>query len=304
MAATVAAIGNAAVTVVNGILQRQLEDEKSEQTRILEMIKTGDPDKAANNLEFLLKAGLISDPARQAKLREFLATREPGSGPTLPPQTGFGPGPRSIVGADDAVDVNKLPAENPLKKASMAIGQIKAFRIGNDEPIQCTAFLVSDDLVLTASSCIEEANSAKLLMYDGDREVSYEVNLPPREIVSNFYGIDYALLRVNGKPGLKYGTLYLSPEPPTEGQPLSLLMFRASSQKLAVTGTADCRVLKVEKDVFYHLCDTGPGSSGAPVLTADGSRVLGIHFRRGEQGGEAIRVDVLLNASKILQPDR
>jgi hypothetical protein len=89
LAATIAALGNAAVTVVNGILQRTLEDDKSEQARILEMIKTGDADKAASNLDFLLKAGLIDDKKRRNRLTTFLAERKPGSGPTLPTQSGI-----------------------------------------------------------------------------------------------------------------------------------------------------------------------------------------------------------------------
>ncbi len=89
LAATVAALGNALVSMTNGKLQRELEDQKSEQARILEMIKTGDPDKAAENLKFLLDAGLISNPEIAAKLGTFLSKRQPGSGPTLPAATGF-----------------------------------------------------------------------------------------------------------------------------------------------------------------------------------------------------------------------
>jgi len=88
LAATAAAVGNAVVTVVNGHLQRDLESQKSEQTRILEMIKTGDPDKAAANLEFLLKTGLIDDPGRAKSIEHFLANRAPGNGPALPTASG------------------------------------------------------------------------------------------------------------------------------------------------------------------------------------------------------------------------
>jgi hypothetical protein len=94
-AAAVAAGGNAVVAVVNGSLQRDLEsskrdaeivleNSKAESTRILEMIKTGDTEKAAGNLEFLLKSGLIVEPMRAAKLTAFLADRKPGAGPSLP----------------------------------------------------------------------------------------------------------------------------------------------------------------------------------------------------------------------------
>src|SRR5712692_5998779 len=52
------------------------------------MIRTGDPDKAADNLEFLLKTGLIDDPGRAQKIQRFLANRVPGNGPALPTASG------------------------------------------------------------------------------------------------------------------------------------------------------------------------------------------------------------------------
>jgi hypothetical protein len=95
LAGAVAASGNAVVAWVNGTLQRDLESRKrdaeirleaskAETTRILEMIKTGDAESAARNLEFLLKTGLVTDPERVPRLTEFLASRAPGSGPSLP----------------------------------------------------------------------------------------------------------------------------------------------------------------------------------------------------------------------------
>lgn len=98
-AAAAAAAGNAVVAVVNGSLQRALEDKKrsaeivlerskAESSRILEMIKTGDPERAASNLEFLLQSGLISDPVLSSKVETFLKQRKPGTGPSLPSPSG------------------------------------------------------------------------------------------------------------------------------------------------------------------------------------------------------------------------
>jgi hypothetical protein len=56
--------------------------------RILEAIRTRDPDKAAENLDFLVKIGLIVDPTRRANLERFLKERTRGQGPTLPPVIG------------------------------------------------------------------------------------------------------------------------------------------------------------------------------------------------------------------------
>lgn len=84
LAAAVAATGNAVVAYSNNSAQRSLEAQKSEQARILEVIKTGSPDKAAANLRFLLQAGLINDKSIRRQLTAFLRDRTPGSGPALP----------------------------------------------------------------------------------------------------------------------------------------------------------------------------------------------------------------------------
>ena len=105
-AAALAAAGNASLAYINGsaqrsleetrsdkqlelerekaVIQKTLEETKAETSRILEVIKTGDPDKAVTNLKFLLEAGLITDEGRKKSLKEFLANRKPGEGPSIP----------------------------------------------------------------------------------------------------------------------------------------------------------------------------------------------------------------------------
>lgn len=83
-AAAVAAMGSALVALLNGRSQRMLEASKAESDRILEVVKTGDPEKAAVNLRFLMDAGLVSEPARVAQLKAYLSTRQAGGGVALP----------------------------------------------------------------------------------------------------------------------------------------------------------------------------------------------------------------------------
>src|SRR5262245_51656519 len=64
LAAAAAAVGNAVVAIINGTQQVSVENSKAESARILEMIKTGNPETAAGNLDFLLKSGLIADSDR------------------------------------------------------------------------------------------------------------------------------------------------------------------------------------------------------------------------------------------------
>ena len=122
LAAALAATGNALVAWINGSAQRELEngrligqqkieEAKAEAQRILEVIKTGDPDKAAENLEFLLKAGLISDDARRTALANFLEKRSPGQGPSTP-----SPVPQPL-GTPPNYKV-PLPSHNPAQTAA------------------------------------------------------------------------------------------------------------------------------------------------------------------------------------------
>lgn len=312
LAAALAAFGNAGVTLLNGRQQRglekengerqrQLERDKSEQTRILEMIKTADPDKAAENLKFLIEAGLVSDVEQQKKLKEFLANREEGTGPSLPAQAPYFGG---IIGADDAIKIETLTEDSGLKKVSNAVGRLETSLEGLGTPLYCTAFLIGNDIAVTSGLCITGMKSARLFMFDGGKEIPYQISLPPLKIV-NFKEnaeVNYALLRVEGNPGLKHGTLSLSSQAPEEGQALTLIMFRGDKQKLAVPPTSECRVVNVEKEAFNHICDTGGGSAGAPVLSADGNQVVGVHSGRNiEKQGVAARADLILQASKVFE---
>lgn len=85
LAAAIAGLGNAAAIWLNGRQARDLEETKAEAARILEVIRTDNPDKAATNLKFLVDAGLISDADRRANIRTFLDARAAGQGPALPP---------------------------------------------------------------------------------------------------------------------------------------------------------------------------------------------------------------------------
>lgn len=95
LAATLAAVGNAAVAYINGAAQRELEtarttaqgtieETRAEASRILELIKTGDPISARRNLEFLSETGLITNRERHAAIKEYLKKTAPKEGPVLP----------------------------------------------------------------------------------------------------------------------------------------------------------------------------------------------------------------------------
>ena len=83
-AAVITATASLYVSIDNSRQQRELETLKAEHARILEAIKTGNPDKAAENLRFMLDTGLIRSAETVLRLREELSKRLPGRGPSLP----------------------------------------------------------------------------------------------------------------------------------------------------------------------------------------------------------------------------
>jgi DNA/RNA endonuclease G (NUC1) len=97
VAGFVGLLSNALVALINGESERALEREKAAATsklerqkaeagRILEALKTGDPDLAAANLELLLKTRLLTEEADS--IAAYLKARKPGEGASLPAPTG------------------------------------------------------------------------------------------------------------------------------------------------------------------------------------------------------------------------
>ena len=94
MAVALAAVGNIAVAYRNGEQQRaadlvRVEQQRmtdlarAEESRVLTMLKTTSTDQAAENLSFLLEAGLIADEALISRVKNYLSKRTPAKGPLL-----------------------------------------------------------------------------------------------------------------------------------------------------------------------------------------------------------------------------
>jgi hypothetical protein len=108
--AALAAIGNVAATYYTGYQQRALEQvkhdaelareaSKAESQLVLEVVKTANPDKAAENLDFLVKTGLITNERRRSAIMAYTESRAPGTGVALPVATGSG----SLLGSIEQV---------------------------------------------------------------------------------------------------------------------------------------------------------------------------------------------------------
>ncbi|MCW2219506.1 hypothetical protein M2232_003038 [Bradyrhizobium japonicum] len=165
LAAAAAAFGNAGVTLISSYQQLKLEQErstttqklnaeqakealrleqtKSEAARILEVVKTNDPDKAAANLKFLIETGLIAEEGTRKEIQRYLQNREPGKGISLP-TVQSGP-PPVLPPIDDQAIICKLPPTVGDKAREAVIAALR------DEPLSLTLGATSPLMLFNTS---------------------------------------------------------------------------------------------------------------------------------------------------------
>jgi hypothetical protein len=172
----------------------------------------------------------------------------------------------------------------------------------------CTGFLVTSDLVLTNEHCI--ANDADALSTTVDFKYERPQPLPKHrmrvvKLEALDPGLDYALLRLQGKAPSEYGRLRIDRATLlTTATTLIVIQHPGGSRKMVAErncGVSALDVPGVGPGVldFGHSCDTLQGSSGAPVLASAGGRVVGLHHwgfdEHDEPHNQAVRIGLVLD---------
>ena len=194
----------------------------------------------------------------------------------------------------------------------------------------CTGTLIADDLFLTAGHCLDSANS-------GAWRLPHEkggVALRPAELAREFTvqfrhenqampdaasrensadvvrleeyrnaGVDYAILRLSGHPGLQNGVARISPTDSRPGLPIAILQHPAALPMKVGAGSV-ARVLGPK--ISYDSIDTLGGSSGAGILDAVTGKLVGMHTNGGCTGSDVgenfgVTIRALTAASPMLQ---
>jgi hypothetical protein len=266
---------------------RSLETDKFRSSLILEAIKTGDTEKAARNIEFFLDAGFIED--KSGKIAQSLSERKV---PVLPPTS-----PDLRAGEP----VERLPLGDPYRQIASAVGLLATPKGGF-----CTAWVISKDYLITANYCISTVKPPVTLrmgfISQQGSAVEYPVDPDPVEIDDK---LGYAIVRVQGNPSERFGTVSLATRTPVLDEPLFILHHSEGKQQ-AITRDDTCRVTKAQFDSmvsFGHTCENLGGSGGAPVIATRDFAVLGLHHsgRDDEKWNTAKQFVLIIQRSKILQ---
>ena len=209
LAAAVAGMANAIITTMNGSLQRDLEREKasasqrleevqSESSRILEVIKTGDPDKSAVNLKFLIDSGLISDRERVDRIANYLASRKSGTGPSLPPQSGFSGNFEFQRTQDFTSELQEMVLGN-LRDYSAYLeglglkGGEKKIRVRIVSSLGAREVLTSDNVIEIDPRIVSDVDMARMAYTDYVLLSNVDTNEIQRMLASLSNGINYYL---------------------------------------------------------------------------------------------------------------
>ncbi|MEL7462923.1 MAG: serine protease [Pseudomonadota bacterium] len=177
-----------------------------------------------------------------------------------------------------------------FRKLSRPVGRLDV-RFQSGEFVTCTATIVEESVILTNHHCIPNTaattarlgpvTEAALVMnyYTESRTSSvrrYRVDLNP---IAASGERDYSYLRVEGAPGREWGVATIRRDTPRPGASLLIVHHPGGLVKHVTRG--NCRASRPAVDdrgiELFHVCDTLPGSSGAPIFSDDDGAVIGIH---------------------------
>lgn len=199
----------------------------------------------------------------------------------------------AIIGQVDWISIASISPQHPVSEMAKAVGLITI----PSKDSRCTAFLVSEDIIMTNWHCFPSADDAinarlYLNFLQGENKgaftdtSSYSCN----EWLMANEDLDVALLRCEGGPGYQHGVVtlesganshYLNEKIYVIHQNCDYYTNRecAPTKKVSVgklVSSGDAAEPAKSTDLFY-TADTLGGSSGGPVFSLSTHKVMALH---------------------------
>lgn len=198
---------------------------------------------------------------------------------------------RAIVTEDEAnKNFEKIIDDNNLKpiaflEQGIAVSKSVAHITLADGGL-ATGFLIAPDVLLTNRHVFrvkDDAQSAKVRFnyqtdFYGNFLPSDEYDCEPDSLFKNNPDLDYAVVRIKGEPGMKWGFLKLNPiDIQLEGK-VNIIQHPAGGPKQIAMNDNEAKY--VDETVVQYITDTLPGSSGSPVFN-DAWQIIALHHSGG-----------------------
>ena len=193
----------------------------------------------------------------------------------------------------------------------------------------CTGTLIANDLFISAGHCFDQTgggwerprvNGTTNIISNAEIATNMHVNFNfqvdpagnPRPeqlfqilqlIEYRLGGLDFAITRLAGNPGLTFGTSQVATTDAAVGDMLCIIGHPAGMMKRIEAGP--CTSL-AGSDIFYNDIDTLGGNSGSGILRANDGRIVGIHTNggcntAGTGSNRGVRITSIRAASPTLQ---
>lgn len=220
----------------------------------------------------------------------------------------------SICGPDDKQEINSYDGSlgqtvDFVKSKQSAVAAMESKGVDNSSKF-CTGTMISEDLFLTASHCVESGTpTSNFLSFNfekakGSQKLLQQEHFKVLEVVEegDSSKTDYAILRIDGKPGAKFGYTPVDVNPVEDDELLTIIQHPSGLPKQVEVGHKG----KTNSGVYmgYGDIDTEPGSSGSGVINSKGS-VIGVHTNGGcgPSSGEnkAVKMTEIVKVSKTIQ---
>lgn len=181
------------------------------------------------------------------------------------------------------------PSIQFVKNHSYPTGAISRTNRQNSFGKFCSGTLISENLFLTASHCCGSNLVGKYVAFNyqlkNQNQLETQRFYKIIQIVEHGYkkNIDYAILKLEGNPGIDFGYLKISDTEPIIDEMLTIIQHPSGRPKEIEAGFF---VKNSGKWMSYSDLDTEPGSSGSGVINKNG-KLIGVHTNGGcdENGG-------------------
>ncbi|PIQ26933.1 hypothetical protein COW36_17020 [bacterium (Candidatus Blackallbacteria) CG17_big_fil_post_rev_8_21_14_2_50_48_46] len=219
---------------------------------------------------------------------------------------------QSICGKDDMQNVNDYDGSlgQPVEFVKAHQAAVGALAMGNPDSSSrkfCSGTLISEDMFLTASHCVDASITQKFAVFNYEKAAGSSELLPQEHfkiagvVEDHINGLDFAILKLDGKPGLKYGWTPVRPVLPENNHLLTIIQHPKGKAKTVESGP---KVGESGNYMEYADLDTEPGSSGSGVLDKDGY-LVGVHTNGGcySSGGanRGVKMSEIVKGSKVIQ---
>jgi V8-like Glu-specific endopeptidase len=248
---------------------------------------------------------------------EVLVVGDPGTGPSFVISAisfeKSGARVESIIGPDGRQHIIEYSGtfSAVLPSVERAVAKLTFIREEDGFPKRfvCTGFLIADDLLLTNEHCVNSQDVCATTKALFGFSINQNGVARPREQVrctrveKASFPLDYALLRLDGDPGQRWGTLVFAEQAPRAGEKVFIVEHPAGEAKQI--SDADCAVAgapvsgRARNTDLSHSCDTLGGSSGSPVFNANGE-VVGLHHLGKQSTGQFANLNRAVLATKFV----